>query len=283
MIAVAFAAMFLALARPARADFVLGQAANYTVLGLTGTTLDFSNTTVTGSVGASAGGTLDMMAPSKIVGQAFLDPTASLSGFSDSAHITGGITVQSMSTAVSDSLNAYQTYTSLAPSQTFSSGISTATTITGSGGVDVISITGNIDLNNANLKLAGGPNDVFVLNVTGNISLVGTASIIGSGVSPNQILIDMDNLAANPSSHPTTVTTHVGDVIDGTVLAPYSTGNLDGQFNGRLIFGGSDLSLLSGVTVNGQSVPEPGSVLAVLMGLFPLSLIRHRRSKADTF
>jgi hypothetical protein len=52
-----------------------------------------------------------------------------------------------------------------------------------------------------------------------------------------------------------TNSTSVGNSINGTLLAPTYSFNLDGTINGRVIGGGSSISLLSGAIVNPPKCP----------------------------
>src|SRR4051794_27834014 len=73
----ALAGAFLAGPATVRAEsFDLGTASNLTVLGLNGTDLDLSLVTINGNVGVGPSGNLNVMQPSKIIGTAFVDPTA---------------------------------------------------------------------------------------------------------------------------------------------------------------------------------------------------------------
>ena len=73
------------------------------------------------------------------------------------------------------------------------------------------------------------------------------------------------------------MTTHVDEVVDGIVLAPHSSLNLDGTFNGELISGGSSIALLSNAIVN-SAVPEPAALS--LLGLPAIGLLLRKRRMA---
>src|SRR5512140_705971 len=171
-----------AVTLPATSDaayFDLGPANHYTVLGLDGTLVNLSNVTITGNVGVGPGGTLLFAAPSTVHGDIHMDASAGISqnvGILDGSMVDG----QDLSDAVAAALSAAQTFGAMARTQPAFGTISSALTIQGNGGLNVISIA-NINMGGGILTLNGGPNDLFVLNVTGGIALGGSAQIIGGG------------------------------------------------------------------------------------------------------
>jgi hypothetical protein len=212
---------------------------------------------VTGNVGIGAGGTIKNEAPSTINGNVFQSAAGQYSG---PGTLTGSITTNAflLSTNIAGAQKAATDASALVPTQTFS-GITSATTITGVAGINVINIHGNINLNNENLTLNGPVSAFFVLNVSGNLSLTGTASLLTSGGVTNS-----DTLY-NFTSSTASWNTHVGDMLDGVFLAATSTFNhqLDGTFNGELI--SNNITLLSNAVVT-QSGPPNVSVPGPLVG-----------------
>ncbi len=233
----------------------LGTANNYSVLGLNNTTITNSLVTIYGNEGVSQGGSLSNMAPSTITGNVYEYASGQYSG---PGKLGGSVIVNSTLLAQNDTdaLNASTTAKALTATQTFGS-ITSATTVTGNGGLNVIDINGNINLNNASLILSGSASDVIIVNVTGTASFVGTGGLsLAGGVTPNHVLYNFTGSSG-------TIASHVGNVFYGTLLAPTYSFNLDGSFIGEIIGGGSSIQLLSNAAVNanvGSVLPNTATV-----------------------
>ena len=229
-------------------------ALNYAVFGLGGTNktnVNLRAVTVNGNVAVGPDGSLSLMAPSTINGNVDMDSTATPKNPGPGTYTGTLDTSESFSSLAADVVSASTQAQNLTATQTISSNVNKATTITGTSGLNVIDINGNINLNNANLTFSGAGAQ-FIVNISGSVSLVGTASILaGSNVSDGNILL---NLYSNSG----TLNTNVGDTTDGIVLAPTASFNLDGVFNGELISGGGQIALPSNSTVNyGPACPSP--------------------------
>jgi len=255
----------------------LGAASGYSVLGLNNTNVFLSNVTVNGDVGVSPQGTLTLMAPSTVTGTIFVDVTASIGSSAGTA--TGGINhTVNLASAVNDAISASLFASSLSATQTVS-GISSALTLQGNGGITVLDVNGGISLNNQNITLNGSANDKFVLNISGNLSMGGTASIVlGGGVTAGNVLLNFDGTNQ-------TINTHVGDVVNATILAPTANGlTLDGKFY-QIIAGGPNITLMSGAQVGGlTSIPEANSGLVMIpfvLGMLALALKKMLPAKDD--
>ena len=209
--------------------------------------------TVNGNVGVAGASSLTISTSSQVNGNVLVNSGASFhDGKSPSQNISGSVlTGQNLSAAVTDAENAFATYTALAPTQSLS-GVSSPTIITGNGGTNVIDVNGNIT---NSITFKGSASDLFVLNVNGNINLTGTESILaGSGISPNQIVIDLEGVHQFNEADFNTV--------DGTVIAPAASGDLGGTINGRVFFGGSSLELMCGGCIKQPpAVPPPADAL----------------------
>jgi len=271
--------MSMGLGTGGRTASFLGTAGNYAVFGLftspaNGTFLNFSNVTVNGDVAEGPSGTGHVFAPSLVNGNYFYDTTATAPTLDAPGVVTGSVTQTSLTQANNDALAAYNTALGFAPTQTFGT-ISTATTINGNGGLNVIDINGNINLSDSNnLSLNGGPSDFFILNVTGGVTLDGSAQITGTGgVTASSLLI---NVIGTGNS----LTSHVGNVINGTLLAPYRSLTFHSA-NGAILAGGEEIKLMSDATVNftplGPVPPISDASTIVLACFGALQLLAVRR------
>jgi hypothetical protein len=242
---------------PTLADFFeLGDAADFSVLGLGRPSpdsvggdgrLDFANATVTGDVGVGAHGTFDFEGPAVIDGDLYLDPLIKNYN-TDAGTVLGTIfTTVDLSSAVTDALDAAATYEAMLPDQTFSK-IESTTVIYGNGGTNVVEIQ-SIELEGVeSLRLVGGPDDVWILNVLGGFDLMNASWI--SAVPPGDVLI---NLVGDGGG--SAVTTSTGSVINGTLLGAYRKIFPQGR-SGPIIGGRSDeISLGSGGEVQADAFP----------------------------
>jgi hypothetical protein len=119
--------------------------------------------------------------------------------------------------------------------------------VNGHSGLNVVDVTGNINLSNASLTLTGPADAFFVVDVGGSITLGGSGGIkVGGSVPASQLLVNMTGNGAS-------INTHVGNVVQGTLLGPLVGGSLDGAFGSLLL--GENFSLLSGVTITFQGCP----------------------------
>jgi hypothetical protein len=240
----------------------LGQAGQYAVLSLTGTFQNESNVTINGDVGVGPNGSVNVAAPSHINGALYVDPTAQFGG--QAGNVSGGVHSRDLSQAVADAIAASNTFASMNATQMLTS-ITTATTITGNGGTNVISLSGGINLGGTNnLTLSGNANDKFVFNIQGGLQMNGSAAVVLTGG------VDARNVVFNfVGSNGGDLMTHVGNMVRGIVLAPNRDITFHGAF-GEIIGGGNTLTLVSGATVNGfTTVPEvtPSSVIFGFLGL----------------
>ncbi len=253
----ALASSFNTAGTAASGFVTLGTASNYSVLGLINTAITNSAVTITGNEGVSQGGSLSNMASSSITGNVYEYASGQYSG----PGILGGSVITNASLLAqndTDALNASTAAAGLSATQTFGN-ITAATTVNGNGGLNVIDINGNINLNNASLTLSGSASDVFIVNVTGNATFGGTGGLmLGSGVTVNHVLYNFTGTVGGPAG---TITSHVGNVFYGTLLAPHESFNLDGSFVGEIIGGGSaGIQLLSNATVNANVMSLPNGL-----------------------
>jgi choice-of-anchor A domain-containing protein len=202
----------------------LGTAANYAVLGLHGADISQSGSSaVTGNEGISRGGSLSL------ANHAFVTGTV----YEAAAHETNApnpvINATLLAQADADALAAAAQAKALAPTQTFGT-ITKSTVIHGNGGLNVISIRGDV---RAPLVLDGGANDVFVVNIQGDLKLGKNESLLLSGgVTAGHVLYNFTGRGAS-------VEIHAGTSVNGTILAPSADVQINGVLNGEVIGGRS--------------------------------------------
>jgi hypothetical protein len=221
---------------PSLSPFVIAKKSafwNYTVFVLGGTA-NFSSGTDNGDVAVAAGAKLQLQAPSKINGNLYVASGGSTSG---PGKVNGTrFTNQNLSSARSDAITASSQAAAFPPNVTFSN-VTANQTVNGFSGVNVVKVTGNINLNNASLKLNGPPDAYFIVNVTGSITLGGSGGIVVSGGMP------ASHLLINMTGSGNLLNTHIGNVIQGTLLAPNAGGTLAGTVGAVLL--GQNFSLMT--------------------------------------
>lgn len=167
--------------------------------------------------------------------------------------------------AFTDAATLSSTAAALTPTQTFTT-ISGTQTITGNGGLNVIKVT---SLSNPTLTISGGPDDIFVINVSGSFSTNRAMTLMG--ITASQILWNLTGSSGNIFS------TSGGNTVYGTFLAT-NGGNF--QFSslmltGALINTGGNIQWVSNSRMLGfapfivpqeQQVPEPEANSLLLLG-----------------
>jgi hypothetical protein len=251
--------LLIGAAISSRAD--LGPAGNYAVLGFNGANVTINLSSgplmINGNVGVGNNSTLNFSSGT-VNGHVDLAATATLNKSGGTTFINGNtnkpVDFGSINTAVNNEVTLLN---SLAPTQTFSSGIQNPTTITGNGGQNVISVGGNngIHLSGGALTLSGGPSDTFVFQITsGNFALSGDTNIVlTGGVTPNHVFWDIEGTSGQVQTSGNSNTT-------GIFLAPGEPIQINGGTHNSEFISGVNLSFQSNPVVN-QVVPEPSSAL----------------------
>jgi len=279
-------AFVLAMALPASAGSLnLGILTNYALVDLaSGKTLGQNSGPVAGNELLGNGVTAAFSGGDngQINGTLYYDST--VGGTSTFSQLQNAPTTSLVSTSVtSDAFSYAQAASSYAASltatQTYGN-ISSATTFTGNGGLNVIDVS---SIQNAPLTISGGSNDTFVINISGIFNTNQLMTL--SGVSASQILFNFTGTSGNVFQ------TSGGDSLYGTFLA-VDGGNF--QFsnlvlNGALINTGGNVQLVSGSKIptftafsapGGSQVPEPSSLMLFGVGVLGLAGVFRWRAAA---
>lgn len=269
----------LCWAAPARAQLSeLGLAANYAGLEVGSSLFSISKdtTVVNGNAGVDGNGSLSFTGGGVINGEIDAGSGASLT-ITGGSTATGGVmqSYASMSQVVQDAQNAAAYYAALTPGQTLSS-LGTGT-LTGSGGLDVYQINGDLSLSRSNLTLSGGANDFFVINITGAINLSGGSNILLNGISPDQVVFNLIGTG-------TKMTTTGESDTNGIFLAENGAINISGGVHDSEFIAGGALTWQSGVQVTQAAaalvpVPElaPWQIASLALALVAGFEFIHRR------
>ena len=226
----------------------LGAAGQFGVLGLQNTQVTNLIAQIDGNEGVSQGGALQNSFFSKITGNVSESLSRQLSG---AGKLVGSVTANAalLATVDSSALAASSQAAALTPTQTLGT-IAHSTTVTGNGGLNVIAINGNIQ---NSLILSGNSNDIFIVNVTGNVDLSGSETLgLAGGVTADHVLY-------NFTDHGGTINILSNSAVNGTLLALHDDIIVDGTFNGEIIGGGAELILLPGTTVNQDPFSAPAT------------------------
>ena len=270
----------------------LGTAVDYAGLELSSSnifTISSGNTSITGNVGLAANGTLNFSGGGVVTGavDAGTGATVTITGGS----VADGGTVEpyaQMSQDITDAQNAATYYAGLTATQTFSS-ITSAQTITGSGGVDVIQVNGDIDIQGGgNLTLSGNSSDQFVIDVNdtgvaGNppdLTLGGGSSIVLNGINASQVVFNLIGTGLE-------VTTNGNSDTNGIFLAANGGITISGGVHDSEFIAGGALTFQSGPNITQAAtfapVPELDSklmaaaALAAILGFAGLSRLPRTR------
>jgi choice-of-anchor A domain-containing protein len=211
--------------------FGLGGAGSYTVLGMSNGNVMISQgeTTIAGDVGVGPNDGGELL-KSTITGKLVVDPTAHPDIHRD-LRVLGGTSTASLAGPVADAQRASNYLAGLTPTLTRGE-INSSTTFTSSGGLNVIRL-GSVDLVKKTLTINGGPNDVFVFNVTRGFTLSSSKVILTGGVNASNVIWNFTGTGDDIRIFKDVT------VASGTFLAPQRDVTLDiATLHGSIIAGG---------------------------------------------
>jgi hypothetical protein len=224
--------------------------------------LDLASVTVCGDVAVGPWSQFDFQGPSTINGDLYLDKTIPGGNILSNVGTLNGLRYwdKDLSPAVAAAINASQMNAARKATQMFGPLVSSLT-IAGNGGLNVISIR-SIDYAKSaltsplELTLQGGPNDIFIVNISGKLALGHGASI--KSPDPSRVLINV-----LPGLTP--ISMSPGSYLGGTLLAvDRKMGPISGTTGPVIGAQLREISLLGGAKV---SPPDPALVpVAVIEG-----------------
>ena len=278
----------------ARADFSLGDAANFAVVyeGYNGNTFQFSNSGITGNIGIGNTGKFDDSGGCS--GQCLITGVVQFSaantgqfksstGTTYTPALSGGVNPLYSQSNVTNDLNALNSLSSTL-------GGESGTAVTIQNGGSLTASNGKLDANgnrvftaamssfdNGNTFTINGANtDYVVINIANTNGHGFNGSVVLSGgITSDHVLFNLTG------SNTLTISTN-GATTTGTFLNP--TGNIqinNSVLDGRL-FGGDtqNLSFVSGAYIVAPApVPVPGAILLFAPGFAGLAAIRRRFRK----
>lgn len=193
--------------------------------------------------------------------------------YDGSASVTGTATVgdDAYWQGLSNDLMAASVYAHSLTADYSLGNINGSQSLIGNGGQNVIDIAGNVSLGGGqNLTLSGTADDVFIINVDGYLNIGSGAGILLDGVSAENVIFNVSFWAAmfggaDFSGTYIAPTTHwtIGDgaTMQGTQVLAY---NLSGNVQDVV-----------GIPPS-VSVPEPSSIVLMMMSLLGVALMRKK-------
>ena len=189
-------------------------------------TISKSTTVITGNVGVVSNGNFSYTGGGHIYGAIDAGSAANLTITGGSSASGGTVDPDAqMTKIVQDAENAATYYAGLAATQTFSS-IGSSQTFVGTGGLDVIQVNGDIDIQGGGtLTLSGNSSDQFVIDVndagvSGNppdLTLGGGSSIVLNGISASQVVFNLIGTGTQLSTTGESATSGVFLAADGAI------------------------------------------------------------------
>ncbi|CAB1274249.1 ice-binding family protein [Candidatus Nitrosacidococcus tergens] len=291
LILILFGASSITLASP----ISLGNAGNFAALTTGGGITISGSKTITGNVGTSDD--LKLSGSRTINGDTEYANNFSHTGTSTASSYTQKLDSSYWNDLYSDIQDASNAAKSIPANETLTGDIKKNTTLSATEQVSVFDISGKIDLSGSKtLTLSGSATDEFIINVAGDVSLSGSSAIIlTGGLTADHVLFNVIGNFSDSGS----------GTVAGTFLLPNGSFDISGSgvVNGSILAGGNSKSSITGsATVNyvsysgfisdnsnpndpgdssNPTVPEPSSLLMMLLGLIGLkSIIRSQKAIA---
>jgi hypothetical protein len=258
------------------ANPMLKEAQGCTVLQLGGYKVDITGPPggIDGDICIGPNGKLSITGEEFVTGDILLDMGATFSK-SGSGTIGGTVIHTNLSAEINAAIAASHDAAALPCTQNYPS-LKTARTISSTGPLNVICV-GDVSLNGgAVLTLSGGPNEMFVINVTGKFALTGGSKIVvAGGLTPGHVLYNIIGTGGQVAfSGGGGGAGCCKASVDGTLIALERKIALSpGLVNGQLI-GGRDISIVSGSSVRCPSGCPPTSFVNTLTVSAELSALQ---------
>jgi hypothetical protein len=248
----------------------LGQAGDFAIFeaGSSAVVLSGTSSDVNGDIGIASNGSYSFTSPATFNPVSGVGP-GTLYYDSGATGSSSGVPYNAIAASLTAAVNSALTASSQAAALTTTGSVpggsinvtrsNQSVTITGSSGVNVIDVT-NISLSNGNLTLSGNASQMFIINVSGQFTANGAASVLlAGGLTANHVLFNLIGGGQDVS-----LTASSSSQFNGTILAALRNINVQHEtVNGGLITQ-DNIQITSGGVVNaapylpvGAAAPSP--------------------------